>query len=149
MIMKVKNQRPQPKGAVEPVKKNSFIYIHIFMPAYIDNCTLTCHTVHINASPIWLITPPRSPTICKVIMKLKNQRPETKGAVQRVKNIIYIYIYTHTHLYASLSLGLNRQLYTSLSHRHNICLCYISDGQVNKSCNDNDKQVSYNLASLF
>jgi hypothetical protein len=34
-----------------------------------------------------LITRSRSPTICKMIMKLKNQRPGPKGAVKPVKKI--------------------------------------------------------------
>jgi hypothetical protein len=32
-----------------------------------------------------LITRPRSPTVCKMIMKLKKQRPGPKGAVEPVK----------------------------------------------------------------
>jgi hypothetical protein len=32
-----------------------------------------------------LITRPRSPTVCKMIMKLKNHRPGPKGAVEPVK----------------------------------------------------------------
>jgi hypothetical protein len=32
-----------------------------------------------------MITRPRSPTVCKIIIKLKNQRPGPKGAVEPVK----------------------------------------------------------------
>jgi hypothetical protein len=32
-----------------------------------------------------LITRPRRPTVCKMIMKLKNQRPGPKGAVEPLK----------------------------------------------------------------
>jgi hypothetical protein len=32
-----------------------------------------------------LITRPRSPAVCKMILKLKNQRPGPKGAVDPVK----------------------------------------------------------------
>jgi hypothetical protein len=34
-----------------------------------------------------LITRPRSPTVCKMIIKLKNQRPGPKGALEQWKNL--------------------------------------------------------------
>jgi hypothetical protein len=42
-----------------------------------------------------LITRPRSPTVCKMIMKLKKQKPEPKGVVQPVKkNVLSMYVVT-------------------------------------------------------
>jgi hypothetical protein len=45
-----------------------------------------CVVLYLDKRPCdELITRPRSPTVCKMIMKLKNQRPRTKGAVEPAK----------------------------------------------------------------
>jgi hypothetical protein len=64
-----------------PTQGMNVLYVHVFI-------LCLCCPVFRQRPCDELITHPGSPTICKMIMKLKNRRPGPKRAVEPAKQII-------------------------------------------------------------